>query len=48
MNMMIIKKIKPMFTGIVTTMHMMEEKDAMVGTLGLIDTSKMKQTIKEF
>ena len=45
--MMIIKKIKPMFTGIVTTMKMLEEEDAKVGTLGLIDTSKMKQTIKE-
>lgn len=45
--MMIIKKIKPMFTGVVTTMKMLEEEDAKVGTLGLIDTSKMKQTIKE-
>lgn len=47
--MIIIKKIKPMFTGIVTTCDMMTEEDTKVkGTsLDLVDTSKMKMQIKE-
>lgn len=44
--MIIVKKIKPMFTTVVTTADMMEEKDMMVGSL--IDVSKAKKTIKEF
>lgn len=41
-----VKKIKPMFTTVITTAEMLEEKDMMVGSI--IDVSKAKKTIKEF
>lgn len=44
--MIVVKKIKPMFTSVITTADMMEDKDMMVG--GLIDVRKSKKTIKEF
>ena len=44
---MVIKKIKPMYTRIVTTMDMyVDETAALPG--GLIDVSKLKQGIKEY
>lgn len=41
-----LKKIRPMFTSIVTTMDKYIDTDAMVG--GIIDTSKMKTGIREY
>lgn len=43
---MIIKKIRPLFNSIVTTMDMYTEEELKVG--GIIDSSKMTMTIKEF
>lgn len=43
--MLYIKKIKPMFTALITTMYKYD-KDVKVGTL--IDTTKMQGTIKEY
>lgn len=43
---MVIKKIKPMFTRIVTTMDMYLEDTATPG--GIIDVTKLKQGIKEY
>lgn len=42
-----IKKIKPMFTALITTMDMYTESDA-VGAGGIIDTSKTKMGVKEY
>ena len=42
-----IKKIKPMYTRIVTTMDMYLE-DAKIGGTDLIDVKKLKQGIKEY
>lgn len=44
--MIVVKKIRPMFTDVYTTAEMLEEKDMKVGSL--IDVSKAKKTIKEF
>lgn len=44
--MIVAKKIKPLFTKVITTADMLEEKDMMIGSL--IDVSKQKKTIKEF
>lgn len=41
-----IKKVKPMFDSIITTMDKYE--DDVINNLGLIETSKQKGTIKEF
>lgn len=46
--MLIVKKIKPMFTTIITTMDLMKDEDMVLKNSGLIDGSKMKKTIKEF
>lgn len=43
--MLYIKKVKPMFTALITTMDKYD-KDVKVGTL--IDTTKMQGTIKEY
>lgn len=42
---MILKKIKPLFNGIITTMNVYEE-DQYVGSM--IDTSRTKGTMKEY
>lgn len=44
--MIVVKKIRPMFTDVYTTAEMLEEKDMKVGSL--IDVSKAKKTVKEF
>jgi hypothetical protein len=44
--MIVVKKIRPMFTDVYTTAEMLEEKDMKVGSL--IDVSKANKTIKEF
>lgn len=44
---MVIKKIKPMYTRIVTTMDMYVEDSASLPG-GLIDVTKLKQGIKEY
>lgn len=44
--MIVVKKVRPVFTMVITTADMLEEKDMMVGSL--IDVSKAKKTIKEF
>lgn len=41
-----VKKIKPMFTALITTMDMYEEDAVTKG--GIIDTTKQKGTIKEY
>lgn len=46
--MLTVKKIKPMFTTIITTMELMKDEDMVLKNSGLIDASKMKKTIKEF
>lgn len=43
-----IKKIKPMFTRIVTTMDMYVEDQTIAGSSGIIDVAKLKQGIKEY
>ena len=43
---MIIKKIKPLFNTIVTTMDMYTEEELKVG--GIIDSSKISMSLKEF
>lgn len=45
--MIIVKKIKPMFTGLITTMNMLEEKD-MLTKGGLIDVRKQARTVNEY
>lgn len=42
-----IKKIKPVFTSIITTMDKYDEDNTLNGT-SIIDTSKAKGTLKEF
>lgn len=44
---MVIKKIKPLYTRIVTTMDMYVEEQ-MSSPSGIIDVSKLKQGIKEY
>lgn len=44
--MIVVKKIRPMFTDVYTTAEMLEERDMKVGSL--IDVSKANKTIKEF
>lgn len=41
-----VKKIKPMFTALITTMDLYEEDGVTKG--GLIDTTKQKGTVKEY
>jgi hypothetical protein len=41
-----VKKIKPMFTALITTMNLYEEDTVTNG--GIIDTSKQKGTVKEY
>lgn len=41
-----VKKIKPMFTSLITTMNLYEEDNLTRG--GLIDSSKQKGTVKEY
>lgn len=43
---MIVKKIKPMYTRIVTTMDMYVEDEASPG--GILDVTKLKKGIKEY
>lgn len=43
---MIIKKIQPLFNNVITTMDMYSEEELKVG--GIIDSSKLNMTIKEF
>lgn len=43
-----IKKIKPMYTHIVTTMDMYVEDQQIAGSGGIIDVTKLKQGIKEY
>ena len=43
-----IKKIKPMYTRIVTTMDMYVEDQQIPGSGGIIDVTKLKQGIKEY
>lgn len=47
--MIITKKIKPMFSGILTTCKMNKESDYIAdgSKIGLIDSSKMKNTVSE-
>ena len=42
-----LKKIKPLYTRIVTTMDMYVEKDV-TGVGGIVDVSKLKKGIKEY
>ena len=42
-----LKKIKPMYTRIVTTMDMYVEKDASSPS-GILDVSKLKKGVKEY
>lgn len=44
--MIVVKKIRPMFTDVYTTAEMLEERDTKVGSL--IDVSKANKIIKEF
>lgn len=44
--MIVVKKIRPMFTDVYTTAEMLEERDMKVGSL--IDVSKANKIIKEF
>lgn len=46
--MIILKTIRPLFTTVITTMDMVEEKDTLIKGTSLIDTSKMKKSIKEY
>lgn len=41
-----VKKIKPLFTALITTMNLYEEDE--VTASGLIDSSKQKGTVKEY
>lgn len=45
--MIVVKKIRPIFTDVYTTAEMLEEKD-MYTSSGLIDPTKQRKTIKEF
>lgn len=45
--MIIVKKIRPMFTSVYTTMNMLEEKD-MLTKGGLIDVRKQARTVNEY
>lgn len=46
--MIIIKKVKPMFTGVITTMNILEEKDMYIKGTNLIDSTKMKKSVSEY
>lgn len=46
--MIIVKKIKPLFTTVITTMDIMRDEDMILKNSGLIDGSKVKKTVKEF
>lgn len=44
---MVVKKIKPMYTRIITTMDTYAEAQTIAGT-NLIDASKLKKSVKEY
>lgn len=44
---MILKKVRPMFTKLVTTMDMYVESDAMMDS-GILDVTKLKKGLKEY
>ena len=46
--MKVIKKVRPQFTGLITTMNMFEEKDMYIKGTSLIDGRKIKKSIDEF
>lgn len=46
--MRVIKKIKPMFTTVITTMNILEEKDMCFSGTSIIDSSKMRRSVDEF
>lgn len=46
--MLTIKKIKPLFTTVITTMEVMDEKDSLIKGTNLIDPTKKKRSVKEF
>ena len=46
--MKVIKKVRPQFTGLITTMNMLEEKDMYIKGTSLIDGRKIKKSIDEF
>ena len=43
-----VKRIKPMYTHVVTTMDMYIEDQQIAGSSGIIDVTKLKQGIKEY
>lgn len=46
--MKVIKKVRPQFTGVITTMNMLEEKDMYIKGTNLLDGRKIKKSIDEF
>lgn len=46
--MKVIKKVRPQFTRLITTMNMLEEKDMYIKGTSLIDGRKIKKSIDEF
>ena len=46
--MKVIKKVRPQFTGLITTMNILEEKDMYIKGTSLIDGRKIKKSIDEF
>lgn len=46
--MLVIKKAKPLFTGVITTMNMLEEKDMYIKGTNLLDSSRMNRSVSEY
>jgi hypothetical protein len=46
--MIIVKKVKPMFTTVITTMDIISEKDMYVSGTQILDINKVKNSVNEF